>query len=201
MTATELGSLLKWLGRTEESAGDRYEAFRHLLIRLFEARGFGDRAGELTDNVLDIVARKLAKGDALPAENARAYLYGVARNVMREEWKKPAPESLSDSEDPNAPPNRSDPRDTRTYWERWIREQETRQTKEALLRCLEECLQKLPAETRALIMGYYEGDKRTKIDNRQRLAAELQITPNSLAIRVLRIRSKLEMCARSCMAE
>jgi len=201
MTQTEFESLLDWMSSVRVLAGERYEAARDLLIFFFEGRRFGDRAGELADVVFDTVAKKLAKGDAVPTDNYRAFLQGVARNIARDQWKKPVLESLSPSDDLGeaASGDRKDPRNTRTFWEQWSREQEAHSSKETRLRCLERCLQDLPAESRALILNYYQGEKHAKIENRQRLATDLQINMNALAIRVLRLRSKLETCVRKCM--
>ena len=50
-----------------------------------------------------------------------------------------------------------------------------------------------------MITGYYQGERRTKIENRQRLAQWLQLSENALRIRTLRIRDELETCIQECM--
>jgi DNA-directed RNA polymerase specialized sigma24 family protein len=64
--------------------------------------------------------------------------------------------------------------------------------------CLEECLAKLASPDRDLILGYYCGEQRTKIENRRGLAATLRLSVNALSIRACRIRNKLELCVRQC---
>jgi hypothetical protein len=64
--------------------------------------------------------------------------------------------------------------------------------------CLEECLAKLATPDRDLILGYYCGEQRTKIENRRGLAATLRLSVNALSIRACRIRNKLELCVRQC---
>ncbi|HWP42680.1 MAG TPA: sigma factor-like helix-turn-helix DNA-binding protein, partial [Blastocatellia bacterium] len=70
---------------------------------------------------------------------------------------------------------------------------------EARLRCLEECMQKLPPETRRLIISYYEGEEGAKIENRRRLAEQMDLSVNSLRIRLHRLRERLERCVSGCM--
>jgi hypothetical protein len=52
----------------------------------------------------------------------------------------------------------------------------------------------LRAEQRKLILEYYQGEQRAKIENRRRLAGRLGLTPNALTIQACRLRTKLEEC-------
>jgi len=45
-----------------------------------------------------------------------------------------------------------------------------------------------------LILRYYQGEQRAKIENRRALAERLGLTINALRIRASRIRSRLEAC-------
>ena len=56
------------------------------------------------------------------------------------------------------------------------------------------CLQKLSAENRDMILGYYQEEKGVTIETRRLLAERLQIPLNALRIRALRLRDKLEKC-------
>ena len=67
-------------------------------------------------------------------------------------------------------------------------------------RCLEECLRKLDDDQRELIIEYYRGDRRVKIDHRRSLAGRLGLTMNAVTIRACRIRDRLETCVRGCSA-
>jgi hypothetical protein len=53
-------------------------------------------------------------------------------------------------------------------------------------------------ENRELILDYYRGEQRAKIERRSELATRLGLTMNALGIRACRIRSKLETCVRTC---
>lgn len=63
---------------------------------------------------------------------------------------------------------------------------------EQRLAALEASLAELPAESRDLIVRYYEGEKSVRIRNRRALAEQLGIPPNALRIRMHRLREKLE---------
>jgi len=58
----------------------------------------------------------------------------------------------------------------------------------------------LEAEDRELIVGYYHGEQRAKINNRRAMAAKLGVSMNALSIRACRIRDKLEACVRKCLS-
>jgi DNA-directed RNA polymerase specialized sigma24 family protein len=65
--------------------------------------------------------------------------------------------------------------------------------------CLEHCIGKLAPADRELIINYYRGEERAKIENRRAMAAKLGVTINALSIRACRLRGKLEACLRQCM--
>jgi DNA-directed RNA polymerase specialized sigma24 family protein len=72
--------------------------------------------------------------------------------------------------------------------------------REKLMSCLDQCTEKLEPLTRDLIIRYYFGERRVKIENRRALAATLGLTINALSIRACRIRSQLEACVENCVA-
>src|SRR5262249_25577078 len=77
---------------------------------------------------------------------------------------------------------------------------ESAEKSELQLQCFDGCLDKLPIETRMLVMEYYELRKQAKIDRRKELAEELGIPVNALRIRIHRIRAQLEECVIHCTA-
>ena len=50
-----------------------------------------------------------------------------------------------------------------------------------------------------MVIGYYYGEQRAKIENRRRLASKFGLTMNALSIRTFRIRERLEICVRRCI--
>jgi hypothetical protein len=60
-------------------------------------------------------------------------------------------------------------------------------------------LRKQPDLARDTILAYYQGDKRTKIENRKRLAQRLNLSVKTLRMQTLRLREKLESCVVDCV--
>jgi DNA-directed RNA polymerase specialized sigma24 family protein len=67
--------------------------------------------------------------------------------------------------------------------------------------CFNNCLARLDPEDRHLITQYYNGERRAKIENRNRLAERLEISQTALRIRAHRLRVKLENCVNKCMRQ
>ena len=70
---------------------------------------------------------------------------------------------------------------------------------ESRYECLSKCLEKLPANQHQMILGYYEGAKRAKIDRRKQLVALMGTTSEALRVKVLRLRVVLQKCVKSCV--
>jgi DNA-directed RNA polymerase specialized sigma24 family protein len=186
LTQDAFDVLLSTLDADRERAGQRYEQIRHGLITFFECRGSSSPDTD-ADETINRVARRLAEGTKIFAEQAGSYFYGVARNVLRESWDARSAaatpfDSLSSTALPSVDPGRQNER-----------EAERRQA-ERRLDCLERCLDELAPFARELITGYYQGETSVKIRNRKALADRLGMPINALRIRALRIREKLEAC-------
>lgn len=52
-----------------------------------------------------------------------------------------------------------------------------------------------------MMLTYYQGKERVRINNRKLLAETLGVPMNGLRIRVHRLREKLEACLVDCLAE
>jgi DNA-directed RNA polymerase specialized sigma24 family protein len=182
MTPDEFEELLLWLdpdpGATgfpdRERGAEKYEKIRQRLIRIYRNRG-SRRAEEIADEVAERVGRKVKKLRPTYKGDPALYFYAVAKKVylefMRdEELIIPAPLPEDDPE-----------------------EVERRHA------CLEHCLGALKAESRELILRFYEGEKKAKIENHKRLAALLGITTKALSLRALQIRRKLRECMIPCL--
>jgi len=179
LTGEAFDKLLARLDEDRERAGEKYEQLRLKLVKFFDYRGSLE-PDEHADETLNRVTRKIDEGEAI--ENLQAYCYGTARlfflDVLKERKKVPledAPELVQEAD--------------------FDRESEA----DLQYRCFDGCLQKLPAENRELILGYYEDEKRDKIDKRKNLAERFGLELNALRIRTCRIRTKLEMCVADCV--
>ncbi len=179
LTQTGFDRLLASLDADTETAGAKYLLLRKNLVRFFEARGF-TTADDAADETLNRLARKLESGETL--ENVNTYALGIARMLALELRKSPL-HSASDE----LPEIAVAPFDAE------------REEKEQKLKCLENCLGELSAENREIIVGYYKGEKREKIENRTRLAESLRIPNNALRNRAVRLRDKLEFCITDCL--
>ncbi len=84
-----LAHLWRWLSPDKDQAGQQYENLRRKLIELFGRRGVPVLAQhELADETLDRVGRKLAEGEVIHHPEPMAYVYGVARHVLSEFWRR-----------------------------------------------------------------------------------------------------------------
>ncbi len=180
LTKGGLGALLAHLDADRERAADVYEALRTRLVRMFEWRACGDPAA-LADETLDRVARRLEEGVEILAEDPFRYVAGVAHFVLKEVLRQ-------------AERDRGAAR-------AFVVPAPSSEAGGARLRCLDRCLEALPDDQRDLVLGYYEGDGRSRIERRGRLAASLGIDLNALRVRVHRLRQGLEECLGRCLAE
>lgn len=172
-----LDQFLTLLDADPDRAAKRYNELYHSLCRFAEWKG-SHTPEEHTDETIDRVCHKLDKG--LPIADLFKYCRAVLHYVILESLKN---ERLAEFDEQTlslraAPkPDEEDPRQE----------------------CFNRCLSQLPPDNRALIVRYYEGHQRIKIENRKRLAAELGITDHNLNVRASRIREKLQDCGKKCL--
>ena len=171
----QFDALLDWLDPEREKAGARYESIRKRLIRLFICRGFNS-AEDLADKAINRVARKLAEIRETYVGDPAHYFYRVATYIAMEAQKVRAPAVVT----PKPEPSEDDEKD---------------------YACLEECIGKLHAEDRDLVVAYYQMEKHAKIDHRKKLAEQFGLGMNALRIRACRIRMSLHDCVARCRAE
>lgn len=191
LTRSALDRLLALFDPDRQRAAEKYELMRSKIERFFRSRGCGI-SDELADEVMNRVARRVDEGEQIRLDTFGDYFYGFAHNVLKEFLRRPdtALSPLDSLPLSQQPVHNTD--------EIAIIRAE-RMEKEQRLDCLESCVEKLPPETRALIVSYYEEDEGTKIESRRQLAETMAIPINALRIRAHRIRTKLEKCIRHCM--
>ncbi len=169
-----LTRLLEALDRDAGAAALEYERLRQRLIRLFTINGI-ERTEDAADEAFNRLARRLTEGEEV--RNVASYLAGIARLIVLEERLRARREReamlhLAPSEEPG-------PGD-----------------EERKLRILERCLLGLAPESRELLKRYYGSDGGRRVRERDALARELGLSPNSLRNRVLRLRRRLEEAFR-----
>jgi DNA-directed RNA polymerase specialized sigma24 family protein len=156
---------LEALDPDAEQARRMYLTLRAKLVFYFQQNGCADPQN-LADEVFVRILRKFSEGAEAHA-GIKAYCYGVAANVLREERRRPVPKELPDEvplKDAHAPGalNRAE---------------------QAIL--VREFLSELPQEDRSLFVRYHS-------DDRLELSRELKTSQNGLRIRACRIRQRLK---------
>jgi len=193
MTEDAFRTLLARLDADWDRAGEKYALLRRKLAKFFECRGCHTPA-ELADETINRVARRLVEGEEILAFEPERYFYGVARNVLREYQESSAKQLFSLDDLSPAEHPRHDPIEARARAE--LRGQYERQLEQ-----LETCLEQLPPAHRDLLLEYYRGEQRGRIEGRRELAARLGITVNALKIRVFRLRDALARRLNDLLAQ
>ena len=78
---------VEWLDADRDKAGQRYEAIRAGLIRIFVFKGLSD-AEHYTDEVIERVMKKLPEIQAGYVGDPARYFHGVARNIVMEAGRR-----------------------------------------------------------------------------------------------------------------
>jgi RNA polymerase sigma factor (sigma-70 family) len=182
--------LLQWVDEGTDSGGQKYLELRRRLVSFFDRKNC-QSPDDLVDETLNRVARRLKEENAITDTTPAQYSYIVARFVFLEYLRRTESRSvrLDDVSRLDAPSGEI---------VAGIDSQVSREENERLLECLDRCLDRLEPENRDLIMHYYRGEQRAKIENRRALAERSGLTINALSIRACRVRGRLEACVNEC---
>ncbi|HEV3039488.1 MAG TPA: hypothetical protein VHA33_17060 [Candidatus Angelobacter sp.] len=177
LTPDAFNRLLAWLSPSRAEAGCKYEEIRQKLITYFTRRGHPEPE-DLADETIDRAARKLESGTMNYSGDPVRDLTGFARYVWQEDVRRLRPEPIDDPELLPAPdlPDR-----------------------EALFRCLDQCMANLTGHSRDLLVRYHQENGHEKIVIRQLLADEAGITLATLRIRVCRMVRPVRECFFACI--
>lgn len=181
LTQEAFDQFLSLLDLDRDRAGESYEELRRNLVQLFIWRGGRDPEAH-ADETINRVIRKIDEGEEV--RDPISYAHGVARWLLLEIFKKQEREQIGIEE---LPPLVAQP--------------EERDDDESGVLCLRRCLNRLPEESRQLIVLYYQGEKSAKIDNRKRLAESLRITLGALRYRAFDLRQRLQGCIERCIRQ
>jgi DNA-directed RNA polymerase specialized sigma24 family protein len=169
--------LLAWLDPDRDISARKYETIRASLIRIFVAKGFND-AEDLADEVITRVTKRVpAIRDTYVGDPAN-YFHGVARNLIREAYRR---KEIATDVTPVAEiqiAQRSDEYE-----------------------CLMRCLKFVAHEKRELILDYHVYEGHNKIEHHRIMAEELGISKGALRLRAHHIRSDLEKCVEQCVLQ
>jgi DNA-directed RNA polymerase specialized sigma24 family protein len=175
--------LLDWLDEQSDSGGKRYLEIRRRLVSYFDRKNC-QSPDELADETLNRVARRLEEESEIITDAPAHYCYIVARFVFLEALRQE---------------KRHEPLTDKSNAVAVVEATTEPEEREGRLRCLDHCMKELDSDGHHLIVGYYRGQQRGKIENRRAMAARLGISLNALSIRACRIRDKLETCLRDCL--
>jgi DNA-directed RNA polymerase specialized sigma24 family protein len=188
-TEGSFAALLEWLDQGLDSKGEAYLEVRRRLVTYFDRKNCLN-ADDLADETLNRVQRRLEEEGSIETESPAKFCYSVAKYVFLEHLRSGRAKEVSDELVDSAASKHSA--------ETFAAEEETRE-RERALGCLEKCVTELDAERREMVIGYYYGEQRAKIENRRRLATKFGLTMNALSIRTFRIRERLEACVKRCL--
>jgi DNA-directed RNA polymerase specialized sigma24 family protein len=161
---------------------------RRRLVAYFDRRN-RPAPDELADETLNRICRTLEESGTIATRPPARYCYVVARFVLLEDFRR---------ERKQMPASEHRAAEALRAGIRLVDPDEQAVIRERRLDCLDSCLQQLKPEQRELVVEYYRDENRQKIERRRRLASDLGITMNALAIRVCRIRDTLMTCVEDC---
>jgi RNA polymerase sigma factor (sigma-70 family) len=173
--------LLEWLDEGADSHGAKYLEMRRRLVAYFVRKNCTS-VDDLADETLTRVARRLEEEGSIPDPPAH-YCYVVAKFVFLEYQRRGSRDQIG--------------LDDRLACALQTEAHPDREIRQKLLDRLDQCLAKLAADHRTLILEYYCGEAREKIAHRRALANSLGLTMNALSIRASRIRERLEACVKT----
>ena len=182
LTQEAFDRLLLSFGDDRDSGGTKYLEIRSNLTRFFEWRGcpFPE---DHADETFNRIAKRVGEGEDI--QNPAGYAMGVARLLVLEIMKGRHREQVALNEMTST---RSD-----------LSAEPGEDNGEERIGCLRTCLSGLSIENRQLITEYYEGEKGDKIQNRKKLVEKLGIPVNTLRMRALRLRDRLQVCVEECL--
>lgn len=169
-------ALLGALHANPADAGREYERLRRRLIQFFSIHGVL-RPEEATDEAFNRLAKRIGEGQAI--QNIEQYTAGIGRMLVLEERQRAR-------------------RELESLRQLRLPSPQAAETDE-MLKALEDCLSEVPEAGQRLLQRYYSASSRMQVLERERLAAEIGISLNSLRNRALRLRERLQLCVEKRM--
>lgn len=187
-TEGSFAALLEWLDQGFDTKGEAYLELRRRLVAYFDRKGCIN-SDELADETLNRVQRRLEEEGNIRSETPAKFCYAVAKYVFLEHLRSGRVREVSDDFSERTPISSSKSHE----------EEDQMLERELALRCLEKCVRGLDEERREMVIGYYQGEQRRKIENRRALATKFGLSMNALSLRTFRLRERLEICVKKCV--
>jgi len=176
-TPEEFEKLLSWFDSDRDTAGKRLNLVHSRLIKVFASRGSVD-SESLADEVINRVAVRIDTVKVNYSDPIRCCM-GFVENVHREYRRQEEKNRTFTGPPPRRPSDELEREDL----------------------CLEECLENLPQPERDLLVHYFQGEKRDRINRRKKLAEERLLTLNALRIRAHYLRKEMHQCIVTCLSQ
>jgi DNA-directed RNA polymerase specialized sigma24 family protein len=154
------------------TSDEEYRLLRRKLMRFFEWNRC-ESPEDLASETIYRAMRRVAEGQTNTARHPHGYFYGFARNLLREEWKRPVAEPMPEGYEGE---------------EKRLADTGLHPIEQRIL--IREGLARLTPEESDLIVRYFT-------DGPEKLCARTGLSPNALRIRVHRIRKRLEEFCKS----
>lgn len=174
LTPASFDRLLLALDPDRERAAEEYEKLRFKLTKFFEWRGCLT-PDEYADRTIDRLARRIDAGEQIG--QVYSYCCAIARLLLLEAQRQDHKEAAALKHLSSLLKSAPDADEAAIPAE-----------------IFERCLERLPPESRALVLAYYQEEKQAKIERRRQLADRLGIPLNALRLRAHRIRVRLQEC-------
>lgn len=181
LRSAQFENLLRRLDPDRDCAAEKYEDLRRRLIRFFAWNGCFPQE-DLADQTLDRVAHR---SDNTEIHDVVGFVWGVARNIVRECQRRPRAIGIED-----LPPDR-EPHTGNAELPIIDRKERERR-----LLCLQTCLQKLSELDRRIFVEYEYYT--SKAQNTELLARSLGLTVGALQTRAHRLKYRVAKCALNC---
>jgi len=159
----------KIFGGEPKQAEEQFRVLRQKLLCFFEWNRCSSPE-DLAHETICRALRRIAEGAEIYADNPQSYFFGVARNLLLEEWKRSASDPLPMPENFEVEVPAEDTGGLSPLERKML---------------LGEGLRRLPPEESYLILRYFS-------DGPEPLCTQLNMSHNAMRIRVHRIRKKLE---------
>jgi len=186
LTSIQFEKLLLRLDSDRDSAGQRYEDLRWMLIRFFDWNSCISPE-ELADETFNRLAQRLEDSEI---HDVTAFAWGIARKIRHEALNR-TPRFVPVAEVTGEGSVLVDEEQNETQIHDRIQ-------RERLLKCLEMCIQKLPSKEQRLFVSYHTATP-NQANDRQRLARDLGLRIEALRMQVIRLRDKLRKCSEQCV--
>lgn len=179
----DLDKFIQWLKRHQVSYRDIFEQ----LVYFFERRQC-QTPEDSAQETLYRVARNIDSGEMI--ENPQGYIYGFARNVLAECYRKQQQRQKKFTE------IHAEKTAELPYQSGGEDEQTAILEKKLLHESLQKCLKTLPEADKKLLINYYTGQGSSKSQIKKRLAREFGLSREGLRTKKFYILKKLRECAQ-----